>query len=81
MLINGDKLNGAQRKQVLEAFGYRWTAENKMRDEFWQGVRGKPTIPLTSDYQWLKEHAFHFTDDGLRLKDKPSYCEAVYSKK
>lgn len=78
MLIKGDKLNQEQRKQVLESFGYRWTSDNRRREDWWRGIKGQPTMPLVSDDQWLKEHAFHFTSDGKRLKARPRYCEPAY---
>jgi hypothetical protein len=77
MLIKGENLNETQKKLVLEAFGYRWTSDNRRRLDWWRGIEGQPTIPLVTDEQWLKGHAFHFTADGKRLKARPKYCEPV----
>lgn len=78
MLIKGDELNADQKKQVLAAFGYRWTVDNRQRRIMWAGISGAPTTPLVTDEQWLKEHAFHFTKDGARLKVKPRHCVPAY---
>lgn len=77
MLILGSELNGSQRNQVLGAFGYRWTLENKRRATNWHGV-SQPTIALQSDEQWLAEHAFYFVADGSRLMANRRHCEPSY---
>jgi hypothetical protein len=78
MLIKGENLNYQQRQQVLNAFGYRWTKDNQQRSHFWRNIQGAPTIPLISDAQWLKEHAFHFLKDGSRLSITHRHAEPVY---
>jgi hypothetical protein len=77
-LIKGDDLNQEQTKQVLSAFIYRWTTENKQRQYVWSNISGQPTIPLISDEQWLKDHAFWFLDDGSRLSANHKHAELVY---
>lgn len=77
MLIKGRNLTPQQRKQVTQAFLYRWTYDNPHRRRCWSG-RSKPTIPLISDDQWIAEHAFHFTADGSRLCHRPKHCEPAY---
>lgn len=69
MLIRGDKLNDNQRRYVLNAYIYRWTTGNTRREEVYHNAAEcqKPSIPLQTDDKWLKEHAFHFTKDGMRL--------------
>lgn len=61
--VNGSKLSPAVRREVLSAYGYRWTVENERRARNWYASMGlkPPTIPLISDSQWLAEHAFHIT--------------------
>jgi len=78
MLIKGADLNYLQRQQVLAAYGYRWTKDNQQREHFWAGIEGAPTIPLISDSQWLKEHAFHFTKDGSRLMVNRRHAEPEF---
>ena len=77
MLIKGADLDYPQRQQVLNAFCYRWTTENPKRVQFWRDISSKPKIPLISDAQWLKEHAFHFTKDGSRLMANRHHAEPV----
>jgi hypothetical protein len=36
-----------------------------------------PTVPLTSDYDWVRQRAFHFTNDG-RLKH-PQHAEPAWA--
>jgi len=36
-----------------------------------------PTVPLISDDQWIREHAFHFTNDG-RLHPRQRHAEPAY---
>jgi len=78
MLIRGDRLNERQKRMVLSAFIYRWTKDNHRREEVYRGIFGKPTIPLVSDAQWLKEHAFHFVRDGSRLMANRHYAEPAF---
>lgn len=78
MLIKGENLNEKQRQLVCAAFIYRWTVENRQRQDAWAGIDGKPTMPLQSDDQWIKEHAFHFVADGSRLSVSNRHAEPVY---
>ncbi|MBI3864889.1 MAG: hypothetical protein HY290_23685 [Planctomycetia bacterium] len=79
MLIRGAELNIRQRVLVLSAFSYRWTHENPSRKSVWSRVRsGMPLIPLQTDEQWLREHAFHFVRDGSRLSARHRFCEPHY---
>lgn len=68
MLIKGENLTEKQKDEVLRAFIYRWTVENTYT---------KPTIPLQSDAEWLKTHAFWFVKDGIRLARNRQHAEAV----
>jgi hypothetical protein len=83
VLIRGDRLNQRQFEQVLSTFVHRWTTGNAARFRVYKcpvckvpggdpkgGVACRkyhPTIPLITDNQWVKEHAFHFTKDGKKL--------------
>ena len=78
MLIKGKNLTESQRRQVLAAFTYRWTKENRSRSCAWKGIEGKPRIPLTSDEAWLTDHAFHFLVDGSRLMLNRHHAEPHY---
>ena len=78
MLIKGRDLTDRQRRDVLAAFGYRWTDENKRRVIDWMGRLGTPTIPTIPDTQWLAEHAFHFLKSGIRLMANRNHAEPVY---
>jgi hypothetical protein len=77
MLVRGDQLSESARRQVLAAFGYRWTIENESRARYWcrQSGANPPRIPLIPDEQWLREHAFHVVQDGSRLMKNRSHAE------
>lgn len=75
-VIRGDKLPPHLKAEVLRQFIYRWTSENQQRESAW-GRMDKPRIPLISDAQWLREHAFHVTKDG-RLSLKHHHAEPYY---
>ncbi len=95
-LIAGADLTPEMRKQVEQAFMYRWTHENQRRKDVYQcskcDVAGDPyvneksseghthpTIPLISDEQWIREHAFHFTNDGrLATRGDQRHAEPAY---
>jgi hypothetical protein len=64
MIIRGDRLNAELRAEVLRAYIYRWTSENEHRLTAWHGIKSCPTMPLISDAQWLREHAFRVTVKG-----------------
>lgn len=78
MLIKGDQLNERQMRQVLNAFGYRWTIENGRRVEAWLPASCWPTIPKVSDAEWIQAHAFHFLKDGSRLMANRRHAEPAY---
>lgn len=79
MLIRGDELTLHQRRLVTAAFSYRWTHENVNRKWAWSAVEaGPPRIPLQTDAQWLRDHAFHFVRDGSRLSCRHRFCEPRY---
>jgi hypothetical protein len=78
MLIKGANLTANQIKLVKAAFIYRWTTENGQRESAWANSEGKPTIPLQSDDEWIKEHAFYFVKDGSRLMLNKHHAEPHY---
>lgn len=78
MRIAGSTLNQRQREQVLSAYGYRWTIENRTRATNWLGSLPPPTIEPIPDAQWLAEHCFHFLKNGSRLSARHTHCEPVY---
>lgn len=53
---------------MLRAFGYRWTYDNPVREEWWQrtGIPPEawPRVPMMSDAEWLASHAFCVRKDG-----------------
>lgn len=77
MLIKGEHLTRAQRDEVKRAFIYRWNKDNPMRQVVYSRI-DKPKIPLQSDEQWIKEHAFHFVKDGSRLMFNRRFCVPAY---
>ena len=79
MLIRGEDLSFQQRRLVLAAFSYRWTHENPNRRHVWSRVQaGPPSLPLQTDSQWLREHAFYFVRDGSRLSHRHHFCVPHY---
>ena len=76
-LVRGDRLPSNLRREVLASYIYRWTSDNTSRDRAWRGIKGAPTIPLVSDDQWLREHAFYVTDRGT-LDKRKKHAEPVY---
>lgn len=93
-LVAGTELDDNQRRQVQDAFIYRWTYDNPRRTEVYhcdkcdlaqqpyvneKSSEGHqhPTVPLISDEQWIREHAFHFTNDG-RLHPNRRHAEPAY---
>ena len=77
-LIRGNELNHKQRAQILSACIYRWTSDNTRRKSVWNDVEGKPTMPLITDDQWLKENAFWFLDDGSRSALAHTHAEPAF---
>jgi len=80
MLIRGDQLNDHQRRYVLNAYIYRWTSDNPRREEVYSNaaICQRPTMPLVTDEEWLKDHAFHFTKDGKRLMANRRHAEPTF---
>jgi len=78
-IVRGDKLPYNLQREILNSFGYRWTKENEGRARSWYATGGvkPPRIPLISDAQWLREHAFHVTKDG-RLSLRHHHAEPHY---
>lgn len=89
-LVRGDQLTPEMLQQVQNAFPYRWTSENPHRtarpcdacdinEPFVGGSaegHNHPTIPLQTDDQWIREHSFHFTNDGRLMARRNA--EPVY---
>ena len=75
--VNGSKLSDSARREVLSAFGYRWTAENEKRARQWYKTSKMepPTAPLISDGEWLDQHAFHVVKDSTRLSARLCHAE------
>lgn len=74
MLIKGNELTPKQREEVLNAFIYRWTRDNKNPAR----AKTQARIPLVSDDEWLQDHAFHFVTNGSRLMYNRRYCVPAY---
>jgi hypothetical protein len=78
MLVRGDQLSESARRQVLAAFGYRWTIENESRARQWSR-QSRLICPSgfarITDQQWLRQHAFHVVQDGSRLMKNRSHAE------
>jgi hypothetical protein len=75
-VIRGDKLPPHLKAEVLRKFIYRWTTGNTQLDQAYRGIE-TPRIPMISDEQWLREHAFHVTKDG-RLSLRHHHAEPYY---
>jgi hypothetical protein len=77
MLVRGDKLSESARREVLASYGYRWTVENESRARAWcrNGGFNPPIIPVITDAEWLREHAFHVVRDGSRLMVNRRHAE------
>lgn len=76
-IVRGDKLPEHLKREVLNSFIYRWTTGNTRREDVWKKIKGQPRIPLISDEQWLREHAFHVMKDG-RLSLRHHHAEPHY---
>jgi hypothetical protein len=76
-LVRGDRLPSDLRRQVLSRYVHRWTSDNRDRERVWRGVKGAPTIPLQSDDQWLREHAFWVTSKGT-LDARRKHAEPAF---
>lgn len=77
-LVRGDQLPSDLRREVLARYPYRWTSDNPRRESAWRNIEGKPTIPLVSDAQWLRDHAFYVTDRGTLDKRRNKHAEPAY---
>jgi hypothetical protein len=75
-LIKGENLTEKQKDEVLRAFIYRWTTGNHQRESVYMNL-SKPTMPLQSDTEWLKNHAFWFINNGSRLARNRRFAEAA----
>jgi hypothetical protein len=80
-LVRGSELPVNLMEEVLRAYIYRWTVENKRRATIAYssivGENGLPTIAPVTDAEWLKAHSFYITQDG-RLARTPGHCEPYY---
>ena len=76
-LVRGDQLPSNLRREVLSSYVYRWTSDNPQRERAWTGIKGAPTMPLVSDEQWLRDHAFYVTDRGT-LDKKRKHAHPAY---
>lgn len=74
MLVRGDRLSESARREVLAAYGYRWTVENEARARHWYGNKGMPRVALITDVEWLAAHAFDVVKDGSRLSRRSRGC-------
>jgi len=65
-LIRGDLLPERLRRQVLDAYGYRLTKENRARARKWYGKRSLPSSAAFkhTDAEWLRTHYFEVTRSG-----------------
>jgi hypothetical protein len=77
-LVRGDQLPSNLRREVLSRYVYRWTSDNPQRDRAWTGIKGAPTMPLISDEQWLRDHAFYVTDRGTLDKKRNKHANPAY---
>jgi hypothetical protein len=78
MLVRGDELSESARREVLAAYGCRWTRENHGRAIEWRrrsGVVCPHGKPRQTDAEWLREHAFHVVKDGSRLMANRRHAE------
>jgi hypothetical protein len=71
--VRGSQLPYRLQREVLNAYGYRWTVENMPRARQWYGSLGKPTINPISDSDWLACTDFFVTRKG-ELSLKHRYC-------
>jgi hypothetical protein len=71
-LIKGQNLTPPQKAAVLRAFVYRTTVEHKPATP-----TGQIPTALSSDAQWIREHAFWIKNDG-KLSHNHSHCEPDY---
>jgi hypothetical protein len=77
-IVRGDKLPPKLQREVLAMYVYRWTVDNTQRERAWNGIAGQPTIPLITDDQWLREHAFFVTKCGTLDKRRNHHAQPAY---
>ncbi len=65
---NGQIVTGVKKPGICQTPLKVWTREE------WHAYH----VPLTTDNEWLKRHAFHFTKDGSRLSEKHHHAEPAY---
>jgi hypothetical protein len=75
--VRGDQLPSNLRREVLSQYVYRWTSDNPQRERAWS-TAGAPTMPLVSDEQWLRDHAFYVTDRGTLDKKRNKHANPAY---
>ena len=78
----GDKLSQDNRREVLNAYGYRITRENlerlqRMHPIWWSDCKPRPGILVPSDADWLKDRAFAITNLGT-LDKRVNHYEPHY---
>ena len=71
--VYGNHLSERLKREVLNAYGYRWTVENRERARNWYGRLGTPTMPLITDEEWLACTEFWVTNAG-ELSNRHRYC-------
>jgi len=75
-LIKGADLTPEQKKMVLAAYIYRNTKENEKVVRSFLKEKADGMKFTQTDDEWVKDHAFKFSNDGERLTGK--YAEPVY---
>jgi hypothetical protein len=71
-LVKGSNLTEEQKQEVLSAFIYRYTVDNKRNYE------GDHTCGATmTDSEWLEEYAFYITKKG-KLALNRNYCKPAW---
>lgn len=68
-LTVGTNLSDKAKKEVLSAYVYRWTKENGQRESAYKNL-SKPTIPLSTDDEWLRSYAFWTNRDGSLTRNR-----------
>ncbi len=79
MIVRGDRLTDATRRDVLRRFPYRMTTESIASNPTATATmrRGGYRMPIISDVEWLATKAFHIKSDGT-LDNRHSYCEPAF---
>jgi hypothetical protein len=90
-LVRGDRLTASVRKAVLASFVHRWTHENAHQSYGGRcpacvqhrqcGGNSEPRhdyhVPLVTDEEWLRDHAFYVTTRGT-LSAHHNHCEPAF---